>query len=54
MAEGTLKALAKHGDPGRMLPVHGGDCEAVLTEVARAGIDSGSAACRIKLLRDTP
>src|SRR5499427_7556494 len=31
MPEGTLKALADHGEIGPMLPVDGGDCEAVLT-----------------------
>ena len=39
MPEGTLKALADHGDVGPLLPADGGDCEAVLTEFSRAGID---------------
>jgi transaldolase len=39
MPEGTLKALADHGKLGPMLPADGGDCEAVLTEFGRAGID---------------
>jgi transaldolase len=40
--EGTLKALADHGQIGPMLPVDGGDCEAVLAEFAKAGIDPGA------------
>jgi transaldolase len=46
--EGTLKALAEHGDVGRLLPVDGGDCEAVLTEFARAGIDSDALAAQLQ------
>src|SRR5215831_15380440 len=37
MPDGTLKALADHGELGRTLAVDGGDCEAVLKEFARAG-----------------
>jgi transaldolase len=48
MPEGTLKALAEHGDLGRLLPVDGGDCEAVLAEFARAGIDSDALAARLQ------
>src|SRR5712692_6440719 len=39
MPEGTLKALAEHGDIGPLLPADGGDCEAVFTQFARAGVD---------------
>jgi transaldolase len=39
MPEGTLKALADHGELGAMLPADGGDCEEVLAQFARAGID---------------
>ena len=39
MPEGTLKALADHGDLGEMLPTDGGDSEEVLARFARAGID---------------
>jgi transaldolase len=35
MPEGTLKALAEHGDVGRLLPVDGGDCETVLNVSGR-------------------
>jgi transaldolase len=48
MPEGTLKALADHGELGRTLPVDGGDCEAVLTEFARAGIDSDALAAQLQ------
>jgi transaldolase len=48
MPEGTLKALAEHGDLGRTLPADGGDCEAVLTEFARAGIDSDALAAQLQ------
>jgi transaldolase len=48
MPEGTLKALADHGDIGQMLPVDGGDCEAVLTEFARAGIDPGALGAKLQ------
>src|SRR5262249_5049190 len=48
MPEGTLKALGDHGDIGRLLPVDGGDCEAVLAEFARAGIDTDALAARLQ------
>jgi transaldolase len=39
MPEGTLKALAEHTDLGSILPADGGDCEEVLAQFAKAGID---------------
>jgi transaldolase len=48
MPEGTLKALADHGELGPMLPVDGGNCEAVLTEFANAGIDSDALAAQLQ------
>jgi transaldolase len=39
MPEGTLKALADHGELGPILPADGGDCEEVLARFAQAGID---------------
>src|SRR5947209_5457737 len=48
MPEGTLKALASHGEVGPLLPVDGGDCEAVLTEFAKAGIDIDTLAARLQ------
>jgi transaldolase len=48
MPEGTLNALADHGEIGQMLPADGGDCEATLTEFARAGIDLGSLGAQLQ------
>lgn len=39
MPDGTLKALADHGEAQTILPADGGDAENVLTEFAHAGID---------------
>ena len=39
MPEGTLKALADHGELGAILPADGGDCEEALEKFAKAGID---------------
>jgi transaldolase len=47
MPEGTLMALADHGDVGPILPAHGGDCEEVLTRFAEAGIDVRALAARL-------
>jgi transaldolase len=39
MPEGTLKALADHGELDTILPADGGNCEEVLAQFAKAGID---------------
>jgi transaldolase len=39
MPEGTLKALADHGELGAILAADGGDCEEVLTRFVEAGLD---------------
>src|SRR5579862_1831696 len=39
MPDGTLKALADHGEIGSTMPADGGDCEEVLAKFAKAGID---------------
>ena len=39
MPEKTLKALAMHNELGTILPADGGDCEEVLAEFAKAGVD---------------
>ena len=39
MPEGTLKALADHGDIPTLMRADGGDCEEMLTKFAGAGID---------------
>ena len=48
MPEGTLKALADHGDVGELLPADGGDCEAVLAQFAKAGVDIDALAARLQ------
>ena len=48
MPEGTLKALADHGDVGSALPRDGGDCEQVLAEFGKAGIDVNSLAAQLQ------
>jgi transaldolase len=48
MPEGTLKALAGHGEVGPILPAHGGDCEEVLAQFAEAGIDVRALAARLQ------
>ena len=42
MPEGTLKALADHGEVGPLLPADGGDSEALLEKFAQVGIDVGA------------
>ena len=39
MPEGTLNALAEHTELGSILPQDGGDCEEVLEQFAKAGIN---------------
>ena len=48
MPEQTLKALADHGELGDILPADGGDCEDVLAEFAKAGIDIDALASRLQ------
>src|SRR5438046_2212227 len=48
MPEGTLKALADHGEIGSMLPADGGDSEATLAEFAKAGIDLGALGAQLQ------
>jgi transaldolase len=48
MPEGTLKALADHGELGTILPADGGDCEEVLAKFAQAGIDVDSLAVQLQ------
>jgi transaldolase len=40
MPEGTLKALADHGDLSEIMSANGGDCETVLNQFTEAGIDT--------------
>jgi transaldolase len=48
MPEGTLKALADHKELGSILPADGGDCEEVLTQFAKAGIDVDALAAQLQ------
>jgi len=48
MPEQTLKALADHGELGDILPADGDDCEEVLAEFAKAGIDIDALANRLQ------
>jgi transaldolase len=48
MPEGTLKALADHGDVGELLPADGGDSEEVLAQFAKAGVDVLALAARLQ------
>ena len=48
MPEGTLKALADHGDIGATLPADGGDCEATLARFEKAGVDVDALAARLQ------
>jgi transaldolase len=48
MPEGTLKALADHGELGTILSADGGDCEEVLAEFAKAGIDADALAAQLQ------
>ena len=48
MPEATLKALADHGELGPVLPADGGDCEQVLGQFTKAGIDVDALASRLQ------
>jgi len=48
MPEGTLKALADHGQLGESLPSDGGDCEEVLARFAKAGVDVDALAAQLQ------
>jgi transaldolase len=48
MPEVTLKAFADHGKVGATLPPDGGDCEEVLAQFAKAGIDIDALAAKLQ------
>jgi transaldolase len=48
MPEGTLKALADHTDLSEIMAADGGDCEAVLKQFAKAGIDVDALAAKLQ------
>ena len=43
-----MKALANHGDLSKVMAADGGDCEKVLAEFAKAGINVESLAARLQ------
>ena len=48
MPEGTLKALADHGELSEIMSADGGDCEAVLDQFGKAGIDVDALAAKLQ------
>jgi transaldolase len=48
MPEGTLKALADHGELSEIMSADGGDCEAVLGQFAKADVDVNALAVRLQ------
>ena len=49
MPENTVKAFADHGDVDDILPVDGGDCEEILKQFAKAGVDTDALATQLQL-----
>jgi len=48
MPEGTLKALSRHYELGSILPADGGDCEEVVAQFAKAGVNVDALAARLQ------
>ena len=48
MPEATLKAVADHGEIGSVMAADGGDCEDVLAQFAKAGIDIDALAAKLQ------
>jgi transaldolase len=48
MPEGTLKVFVDHGEIGQIVSADGGDCEAVLAQFAKAGIDINALAAKLQ------
>jgi transaldolase len=48
MPEPTLKAFADHGELGQVMPRDGGDCEDVIAEFAKAGVDVDALAAQLQ------
>jgi transaldolase len=48
MPEGTLKALADHGELSEIMSADGGDCEAVLDQFAKAGVNVDALAAKLQ------
>jgi transaldolase len=48
MPEATLKAFADHGELGPSMPMDGGDCESVLAQFGRAGLNVEALAAQLQ------
>jgi len=48
MPETTLKALADHGELGTIMAANGGDCEEVLAQFAKAGVNVDALAAQLQ------
>jgi transaldolase len=48
MPEGTVKALGDHGDIDGILPADGGDCEDMLAQFSKAGVDVDALATQLQ------
>jgi transaldolase len=48
MPEATLKAFADHGELGAVMPRDGGDCEHVIAEFAKSGVDVDALAAQLQ------
>src|SRR5262247_1515851 len=48
MPEGTLKALADHGEVSEIMSADGGQCEAILDQFAKAGINVDALAAQLQ------
>ena len=48
MPEATLKAFADHGQVGHPMPADGGDCEKVLAQFAKTGVDVDALAAQLQ------
>jgi transaldolase len=49
MPEATLLALADHGELGSIMAADGGECEAILAQFTKAGVDLDSLASQLQL-----
>ena len=48
MPGATLKAFADHGEVGAIMAADGGDCEAVLAQFGKAGVDVDALAAQLQ------
>ena len=48
MPDDTLEAFFEHGEVGDPLPADGGDADAMLSQFAQAGVDTGEVAARLQ------